>query len=174
MFDSVSFEFNVLLLLSLGLQQGSGLVGAGCTGLWDGSRLPALLCRPAHSDLREDRVRKGETLSDTQLSTAATLATLFFYLHARGAATIKTFTGYIFLFVLIYWMCMLKGSRLKSVWAALAAGGAVTILLSERSTAADLSWLCQNHTHEIHFFCLFCFAYLLLFLRPFVFFSVMV
>ena len=46
-------------LCGVGLQQGSGLVGSGCAHLRDGSRLPALLRRPADPDLREDREWQG-------------------------------------------------------------------------------------------------------------------
>lgn len=43
-----------------GLQQGSGLVGPGSAGLWDGCRLPSVLCRPAHPDIRKNCIRKGK------------------------------------------------------------------------------------------------------------------
>lgn len=43
-----------------GVQQGGGLVGARRPRLRDGSRLSALLRRPADTDLREDRLRQGQ------------------------------------------------------------------------------------------------------------------
>lgn len=43
-----------------GLQQSGGLVGPGSPHLWNGSWLPPILCRSAHSDLREDCVWEGE------------------------------------------------------------------------------------------------------------------
>ncbi len=45
-----------------GLQQGGRLVGAGGTHVRDGGRVPALLRGPAHTDLREDRLGKGECI----------------------------------------------------------------------------------------------------------------
>ena len=43
-----------------GLQQSRRLVGPWCAGLRNGSRLPALLRRSTHPDLRENRLRKGK------------------------------------------------------------------------------------------------------------------
>ena len=46
-------------LLCSGLQQGSGLVGLGGAGLWNGCRLPSILCWSAHPDIRKNCIRKG-------------------------------------------------------------------------------------------------------------------
>ena len=43
------------------VQQGRRLVGARGAHVRDGGRLPAFLRRPAHPDLREDRLRTGKT-----------------------------------------------------------------------------------------------------------------
>lgn len=51
----------------IGLQQSSGLVGARRSYVRDGRRLSAILRRPAHPDLREDRIWKS-TSSYEQLS----------------------------------------------------------------------------------------------------------
>ena len=48
------------LILIAGLQQSSRLVGAWGTGVWNGSWLPSFLRWPTHSNLREDRLRKGK------------------------------------------------------------------------------------------------------------------
>jgi hypothetical protein len=53
------FHPQIRFPLIAGLQQGGRLVGPGRAHLRDGCRLPALLRRPAHPDLREDRVRQG-------------------------------------------------------------------------------------------------------------------
>ena len=42
------------------VQQGRRLVGSRGAHVRDGGRLPAFLCRPAHSDLRKDRLRAGK------------------------------------------------------------------------------------------------------------------
>ena len=49
-----------MLYYIAGVQQGGGLVGVGRTHVRDGRRLPALLRRPTHSDIRENRLRKGK------------------------------------------------------------------------------------------------------------------
>ena len=46
-----------------GLQQSSGLVGAGCADVWDGSWLPTIFCRPAYPDIWENSVWKGKSNS---------------------------------------------------------------------------------------------------------------
>ncbi len=51
---------NFLPLSLVGLQQSCGLVGARRAHVRDGGRLPAVLRWPAHSNLRENRVRTGK------------------------------------------------------------------------------------------------------------------
>jgi hypothetical protein len=47
-------------------------VGPGCPHVRDGGRLPALFRRPAHSDLREDRLGQGSSRSTLSLRITAT------------------------------------------------------------------------------------------------------
>lgn len=58
----------IVILLCVGLQQSSGLVGPGGPYIWDGCWIPSLLCWPAYSDLWEDCVWKGMDKSIFTLS----------------------------------------------------------------------------------------------------------
>ena len=56
----IFWRFITLINRILGLQQGSGLVGAGGAHVRDGRRVPTLLRRPANSDLWENCLREGK------------------------------------------------------------------------------------------------------------------
>ena len=53
-------SFQPFVLIFSGVQQSCGLVGPRCSYVRNGGRLPAFLCWPTYSNLREDRLWTGK------------------------------------------------------------------------------------------------------------------